>query len=101
MIGAFVPACGLGHAQSIRHEGMQGTIALHGDREAAREDAERRIASQCGGPYTIVREDRLPIGGDRLANEPEANRIYEYHLTYECVTPSTTTASAASASADG
>ncbi len=98
--------CVFGSAELVRRDQYGGTLALHGHRGQAMEDAQQQMAAHCGGAFTIVQEEQVVVGqqtqsGSRTdygeshntnstAGSAQTNsttttsNVTEYHITYQC-----------------
>ncbi len=96
----FASACG--YASIVRRDAYGGTLALHGSRGSAMDDAERYMAAHCGPNYSVVQEENVVVGQQTFeerdyseSNEFDSNQgseqatstttdVTEYRLSYRC-----------------
>jgi len=100
-IAALVVVAGCdptGYADLVRKDQSGGILALRGDQNLARADAEAKMRDHCGGDYEVTVEEKVVVGEHMTTvdNETRSRRsksgveesvtsdISEYRLTYAC-----------------
>jgi hypothetical protein len=96
---AAVALAACGTARLVSRDQFGGVIALDGDRQKAMEEAQRMMADNCRGPYSIVSEGEKVVGSEtshtdesyvtkdgRVVNQggETTRQATEWRVQYQC-----------------
>ncbi len=64
--GAVLLESACGAARVVKQTQTGGEIALEGDRDEARKQADKEMMAHCQGPYTVVEQGEVVVGTDTV-----------------------------------
>src|SRR5437899_2244347 len=74
-------------AEVVLQHSQGGILVLKGNREAAQEDADKKMAAHCKGPYRILSEENVAVGAETPATMSKPRPITQFRITYRCASP--------------